>query len=79
MAEPARVSQPRPGRQPATSDKPPVERAIEDLMAIRMQDLSGLTRAELLALTDRDLPTINDLPPPDLVEQEEVLIYTGPP
>ena len=32
-------------------------------MAIRIQDLSGLTRAELLALTDRDLPSINDLPP----------------
>ena len=106
MAEPARISQPRPGGRPSTSDEPPVERTVEELMAIRMQDLSGLTRAELLALTDRDLPTlsdllplrmqdlprvtraellaltdrdlpsINDLPPPDLMEQEEVLIYT---
>ena len=106
MAEPARVSQPRPGGRPATHDEPPVERSVEELMAIRMQDLPPMTRAELLALTDRDLPTlsdllplrmqdlprvtraellaltdrdlpsINDLPPPDLMEQEEVLIYT---
>ena len=103
MAEPARVSQPRPGGRPATPDEPPVERSIEELMAIllprvtraellaltdrdlptlsdllplRMQDLPRVTRAELLALTDRDLPSINDLPPPDLMEQEEVLIYT---
>ena len=64
MAEPARVSQPRPGGRPATPDEPPVERSIEELMAIRLQDLPPMTRAELLALTDRDLPSINDLPPP---------------
>ena len=106
MAEPARLSQPRPGGRPATPDEPPVERSVEELMEIRIQDLPPMTRAELLALTDRDLPTlsdllplrmqdlprvtraellaltdrdlpsINDLPPPDLMEQEEVLIYT---
>ena len=61
MAEPARVSQPRPGGRPSTHDEPPVERTVEELMAIRMQDLSRLTRAELLALTDRDLPVLSDL------------------
>ena len=61
MAEPARVSQPRPGGRPATHDEPRVERTVAELMAIRMQDLSRLTRAELLALTDRDLPALSDL------------------
>ena len=61
MAEPARLSQPRPGGPPATLDEPPVERTIKELMAIRMQDLSRMTRAELLALTDRDLPALSDL------------------
>ena len=28
-----------------------------------MQDFAGLTRTELLALTDRDLPTLSDLLP----------------
>ena len=32
-------------------------------MEIRMQDLPPMTRAELLALTDRDLPTLSDLLP----------------
>jgi hypothetical protein len=40
-----------------------VERSIEELMAIRMRDFAGLTRTELLALTDRDLPTLSDLLP----------------
>ena len=69
-------------------DLPPMTRAellaltdrdlptLSDLLPLRMQDLPRVTRAELLALTDRDLPSINDLPPPDLMEQEEVLIYT---
>ena len=54
---------PRPGGRPATHDEPPVERSIEELMEIRMQDLPPMTRAELLALTDRDLPTLSDLLP----------------
>ena len=66
MAEPAPASQPRSdgrGQHPATPDKPSVERTREELMAILMQDYSGLTRDEYLALTDDDLPTLSDLLP----------------
>ena len=81
MAEPARVSQPRPDGRPATPDKPPVERTREELMAILMQDFPALTRDELLALTDRDLPTLSDLLPLrmqdlPLVTRDELLALT---
>ena len=66
MAETARASRPRSdgrGPRPASAEEPPVERSIEELMAVRMQDFAGLTRSEWLALTDRDLPTLSDLVP----------------
>ena len=44
-----------------------------------MQDLPRLpSRAALLVLTDRDLPTTDDLPPPDFVFQDKVTFYTVP-
>ena len=84
MAEPARASQPRSdgrGQRPATPDKPPVERTREELMAVLMQDYSGLTRDEYLALTDDDLPTLSDLLPLrmqdlPLVTRSELLALT---
>ena len=81
MAEPARVSQPRPDGRPPTPDKPPAERTREELMAVLMQDFPALTRDELLTLTDRDLPTLSDLLPLrmqdlPLVTRDELLTLT---
>ena len=77
MAEPARFPTPPHGRRPATPVDTSAPPSPLELLARRMQSLPRLpSRAALLALTDRDLPTTDDLPPPEFMFQDEVTIYT---
>ena len=76
MAEPARFSSPRPRPMAAPVEAAPPPTPAERL-ADRMRDLPALpSRAALLALSDRDLPTTDGLAPPDLVFQEQSISYT---
>ena len=79
MAEPARFSTPRPRKRQARPVEVPVPPCPLEQLARRMQSLPRLpSRAALLALTERDLPTIDDLGRPDWMYQDEVTYYTVP-
>ena len=76
MAEPARFSSPRP-RPVAAPFELPRPPTTAELLAERMRELPVLdSRAALLALTARDLPTPDGVPPPDMAEQERSITYT---
>ena len=77
MAEPARLPRSRQGTRPLTFADAPAPPSAHELFARRMQDLPRLpSRAALLALTEHDLPNIDDLPTPDSMLQDEVTYYT---
>ena len=77
MAEPARSPNSRPRKRPPAPFEvfPPPTHA--ERLAERMQELPApASRAALLALTDRDLPTTDGLVPPDMTIQEKSITYT---
>ena len=77
MAEPARFPHLHPHKRPPIPLKVPPPPTPAERIAERMRELPALaSRAALLALTDRDLPTTDGIVPPDMTVQEKPITYT---
>ena len=77
MAEPARFPHPRPRKLPPIPFKLPLPPTPAEQLAKRMRELPApASRAALLALADRDLPTTDGIVPPDMAVQEKPITYT---
>ena len=77
MVAPVRFPHPTPREWPLTPFEALPPPGAAERLAARMRDLPALdSRAALLALTDRDLPSTDGLAPPDLMFQDEAISYT---